>query len=107
MSGRGKGTKGLVKGDKDMTKITVRHRRQNMRDPMQGIAKPGMRRLARRAGVKRISGSIYHASRLLAKEFLNAILRDAVAVSDYSKRKTVSATDILLALQRNGRILYV
>ncbi|CAI9779210.1 unnamed protein product [Fraxinus pennsylvanica] len=46
MSGRGKGGKGLGKGG------AKRHRKV-LRDNIQGITKPAIRRLARRGGVKR------------------------------------------------------
>merc|ERR1712078_910620 len=49
VSGRGKGGKGLGKGG------AKRHRKV-LRDNIQGITKPAIRRLARRGGVKRISG---------------------------------------------------
>ncbi|EDW51009.1 GM11654 [Drosophila sechellia] len=49
MTGRGKGGKGLGKGGAE------RHRKV-LRDNIQGITKPAIRRLARRGGVKRISG---------------------------------------------------
>ena len=48
MTGRGKGGKGLGKGG------AKRHRKV-LRDNIQGIPKPAIRRLARRGGVKRIS----------------------------------------------------
>jgi len=56
MSGRGKGGKGLGKGG------AKRHRKV-LRDNIQGITKPAIRRLARRGGVKRISGLIYDTAR--------------------------------------------
>ena len=56
MSGRGKGGKGLGKGG------AKRHRKV-LRDNIQGITKPAIRRLARRGGVKRISGLIYEEIR--------------------------------------------
>ena len=49
MSGRGKGGKGLGKGG-------AKRHRKILRDNIQGITKPAIRRLARRGGVKRISG---------------------------------------------------
>jgi histone H4 len=52
MTGRGKGGKGLGKGG------AKRHCKV-LRDNIQGITKPAIRRLARRGGVKRISGLIY------------------------------------------------
>jgi histone H3/H4 len=45
MSGRGKGGKGLGKGG-------AKHHRKVLRDDIQGITKPAIRRLARRGGVK-------------------------------------------------------
>ena len=52
MSGRGKGGKGLGKGG------AKRHRKV-LRDNIQGITKPAIRRLARRGGAERIMGLIY------------------------------------------------
>ena len=60
MSGRGKGGKGLGKG------VAKRHRKV-LRDNIQGITKPAIRRLARRGGVKRISGLIYEETRGVLK----------------------------------------
>jgi len=41
-----------------------------LRDNIQGITKPAIRRLARRGGVKRISGLIYEETRGVLKVFL-------------------------------------
>ena len=53
MTGRGKGGKGLGKGG-------AKRHRKILRDNIQGITKPAIRRLARRGGVKRISASKQH-----------------------------------------------
>ena len=66
MSGRGKGGKGLGKGG------AKRHRKV-LRDNIQGITKPAIRRLARRGGVKRISGLIYEETRGVLKVFLENV----------------------------------
>ena len=71
MSGRGKGGKGLGKGG------AKRHRKV-LRDNIQGITKPAIRRLARRGGVKRISGLIYEETRGVLKVFLENVIRDSV-----------------------------
>ena len=49
----GKGGKGLGKGG-------AKRHRKILRDNIQGITKPAIRRLARRGGVKRISASKLH-----------------------------------------------
>ncbi|KFZ64360.1 Histone H4 [Antrostomus carolinensis] len=82
MSGRGKGGKGLGKGG------AKRHRKV-LRDNIQGITKPAIRRLAR-----------------LLKVFLENVIRDAVTYTEHAKRKTVTAMDVVYALKRQGRTLY-
>nr|XP_014333720.1 PREDICTED: LOW QUALITY PROTEIN: uncharacterized protein LOC102285622 [Bos mutus] len=103
MSGRGKGGKGLGKGG------AKRHRKV-LRDNIQGITKPAIRRLARRGGVKRISGLIYELiyeeTRGVLKVFLENVIRDAVTYTEHAKRKTVTAMDVVYALKRQGRTLY-
>uniref|UniRef100_A0A8C9YFU7 Histone H4 n=1 Tax=Sander lucioperca TaxID=283035 RepID=A0A8C9YFU7_SANLU len=47
-----------------------------LRDNIQGITKPAIRRLARRGGVKRISGLIYEETRGVLKMFLENVWRD-------------------------------
>jgi histone H4 len=103
----------------------------------QGITKPAIRRLARRGGVKRISGLIYEETRGILKIFLESeqlffpfapllspspfpslpaadslppllpdVIRDSVTYTEHSKRKTVTALDVVYALKRQGRTLY-
>nr|ACG30602.1 histone H4 [Zea mays] len=86
MSGRGKGGKGLGKGG------AKRHRKV-LRDNIQGITKPAIRRLARRGGVKRISGLIYEETRGVLKIFLENVIRDAVTYTEHARRKTVTAME--------------
>jgi histone H4 len=99
MSGRGKGGKGLGKGG------AKRHRKV-LRDNIQGITKPAIRRLARRGGVKRISGLVYEETRGVLKVFLENVIRDAVTYTEHARRKTVTAMDVVYALKRQGRTLY-
>ena len=98
MSGRGKGGKGLGKGG------AKRHRKV-LRDNIQGITKPAIRRLARRGGVKRLSGLVYEETRGVLKVFLENVIRDAVTYTEHAKRKTVTAMDVVYALKRQGRTL--
>ncbi|KAI5408815.1 hypothetical protein KIW84_044866 [Lathyrus oleraceus] len=127
MSGRGKGGKGLGKGGakrhrkvlrdniQGITKPAIRRlarrggakrHRKVLRDNIQGITKPAIRRLARRGGVKRISGLIYEETRGVLKIFLENVIRDAVTYTEHARRKTVTAMDVVYALKRQGRTLY-
>jgi len=95
----GKGGKGLGKGG-------AKRHRKILRDNIQGITKPAIRRLARRGGVKRISAMIYEETRGVLKTFLEGVIRDAVTYTEHAKRKTVTSLDVVYALKRQGRTLY-
>lgn len=77
-----------------------------MRDNLAGITKPAIRRLARRAGVKRIGGLVYEEGRPIVKLFLERVVRDAVAYTECGKRKTVTTMDVVRSLKRNGNSIY-
>ena len=101
MSGRGKTgkRKGLGKGG-------AKRHRKILRNNIQGITKATIRRLARRGGVKRISGLVYEETRGVLKVFLENVIRDAVTYTEHARRKTVTAMDVVYALKRQGRSLY-
>ncbi|KAJ4551094.1 Histone H4 [Exophiala dermatitidis] len=93
MTGRGKGGKGLGKGG-------AKRHRKILRDNIQGITKPAIRRLARRGGVKRISAMIYEETRGVLKSFLESVIRDAVTYTEHAKRKTVTSLGKSIQHQR-------
>ncbi|XP_055521028.1 uncharacterized protein LOC129715188 [Leucoraja erinacea] len=97
----------LRKGGKGLGKDRAKRHRKVLRDNIQGITKPAIRRLARRGGVKRISGLIYEEIRVVLKDFLVNVIRDAVTYTEHAKRKTVTAMDVVYALKRQGRTLRV
>lgn len=73
---------------------------------LTGINRNAIRRLARRGGVKRISGLIYEEVRGVLKDFLEKTIRDAVTYTEHARRKTVTAMDVVYALKRQGRTIY-
>ena len=99
MFGQGKGGKGLGKGG------AKRHRKV-LRDNIQGISRPAIRRLARRGGIKRLSGLVYEETRSVLKEFLVNVIKDAITYTEHARRRTVTANDVVYALRRRGRTLY-
>jgi histone H4 len=99
MSVRGKGGEGLGQGG------AKRHRKV-LRDNIHGISKGSIKKLARRGGVKRISGLVYEETRSVLKVFLENVIRDAVTYTEHARRKTVTAMDVVYALKRQGRTLY-
>ena len=94
------------KGGKGLGKGGAKRHRKVLRDNIQGITKPAIRRLARRGGVKRISGLIYEETRGVLKVFLENVIRDSVTYTEHARRKTVTAMDVVYALKRQGKTLY-
>ena len=97
---------GIGKGGKGFGKVGAKRHRKVLRDIIQGITKPAIRRLARRGGVKRLSGLIYEETRGVLKVYLENVIRDAVTYTEHARRKTVSAMDVVSALKRQGMTLY-
>jgi histone H4 len=56
--------------------------------------------------VKRISGDIYEEVRGVLRHFLEIVIRDSVTYTEHTRRKTVTALDVVYALKRQGRTLY-
>jgi len=88
------------------SKIGAKKVRSVAKESISGITKPAVRRLARRGGVKRISGLMYPEARHVLKQFLQKTIHDTVAYCEHSRRTTVRASDVLNALQRNGKGIY-
>jgi len=106
-AGKGKGKKisGSGKSMGSSLSSSVRHRKI-LRDNIQGITKPAIRRLARRGGVKRISGLVYEETRGVLRSFLQTIIHDSIAYTEHARRKTVTAMDVVYALKKNGKAIY-
>ncbi len=82
------------------------HRRGRLlRANINGITKPAIRRVARRAGVLRISGGVYDEARSALKSFLSKVISCAVTYTDHARRNTVTTMDIVYALRHIGRPL--
>ena len=99
------GIKSSLKG-KSGKNFGVKRAKSAIRDVILGITNPAIRRLARRGGVKRLSALIYNETRIVIRTFLKNVIQDAVVYADHSKRKTVTAMDVVYALKRQGRSIY-
>lgn len=94
-------------GFKYIGKFSAMRHRRVLRESIQGITKPAIRRLARRGGVKRISALVYDETREALREFLKTQIYAASTYAEHARRKTVTAMDVVYALKRNGRKLYM
>lgn len=61
-----------------------------------------IKRLARRGGVRRMGGGTADAMRSALRGFLTGVIKDAVVLCEHSRRRTVYASDVVLALKRSG-----
>lgn len=86
--------KGPVKGVKRPRKI--------LRDSIQGITKPAIRRLSKRAGVLSLGDLSVVESRGIIKMYLENVLQDTVNATEYRRAKTVSPEDVKFAFEQRG-----
>jgi histone H4 len=96
MSGRRKGA----------GKSGSQRHRYILRENIQSRSRRSIRRLARRAGVMRISALVYEETTAVLKVFVQNLVRDAVVYTEHANRKTVLTMDVLYALKHQGRTLY-
>ena len=86
---------------------SVRRHRKLQNKGMKWITKPAIKRLARKGGVVRISGLIYEPIRDSMEAFLRMICRDAIALMELQRKKTLTIEHITYALRRlNKRTIY-
>ncbi|KAG5192860.1 hypothetical protein JKP88DRAFT_156773 [Tribonema minus] len=83
-----------------------RHRKKVVDKMKAARTKPGVRRLCRRGGVKRISGLVYEEARIVYRKFLGDVLKDTATMVEFGKRKTATPMDVVYALKRQGRTLH-
>ena len=96
MPGRGKNYHdGLGRGKGKVTLLPLRYRNK-LKEAC--LRKPTIRRLARRAGVKRISALIYKEVNQKVKVFLKTLFKTAAEVTCHSRRKTITHNDIAFVL---------
>lgn len=97
MSGRGKGGKGKGK--------TLGKRHEKIKERI-GLSKPAVKRIGRRAGVQRISKGAVEMVNGIAQLFLEKLVNYGGEYTRHSKRKTIMADDINVALKRYNIRLY-
>lgn len=96
----------MAKGKSAGAAKSTKRMKKSVSDSIKGVTKGSIRRLARRGGVKRISGPLYEEVRTVLRAFVDGVVRDATAYTEHAKRKTVTALDVVMALKKRGRMLY-
>lgn len=96
------------KQKKEIVVAPKRHlkRHKYSSDTLNGLTRPAIRRLCRRAGVVRISGTIYDNIRLRAKVYLENIIHRSLFYMEHARRKTLSVPDVACTLKIMGQAVY-
>ena len=84
-----------------------RHANLDMRDPIQRITSPAIRRLCRRAGIKRINKYVYEEIRGVIDGFTENMCKIATTYMSHARRSTLCEMDIIYTSKRMGKTLYV
>lgn len=80
--------------------------RKVYRDNIQGITDNAIARLAKIAGVKRISGIVYEEIRGVIKSELDKIAYEIAIIKEYSDKKTITSEDLRFYLEKHGERFY-
>lgn len=83
-------------------KTTFKRQRRVLRDGIEGISRPALQRIMRRAGIKRISESTYGELRNVMTHYMKSIIRDMVIFVEHNERKTVQIKDLKASLEMNN-----
>jgi histone H3/H4 len=79
----------------------VKHRKI-LRDTIQGITEPALRRICKTANVERHSGLIYAELRGVMKLKMEDVLQKSIIFTEHHRRKTVKVEDLSAALEISG-----
>lgn len=90
---------------KGSAKGAAKRHKKTFRNEIKGISKPALRRLARRAGVKRISAAVYEDARSVVRSFIESVVYYSLLYRETYGRRTVSLKDVVNALKRRGAVL--
>ena len=77
-----------------------------LKENANGVTRGSIKRLARRGGIKRISGLLYDEVRAVLNAFVDNVVLGATAYAEHAHRKTVSSADVVNSLRRSGKQLY-
>lgn len=83
----------------------VKHRKI-LRDNINGLVNPQIKRLAYRAGATRISGLVYNEVRDILHKKLNTLVKNAIIYMENSRRKTLQVADVEHAIEHEGMRIY-
>jgi histone H3/H4 len=79
---------------------------QEILEPVKNVTNPAIKKLARRAGITRISIDFYDQCISVLKYRLKTILGYSILYTENCNRNTIFASDVVNATHRSGMLLY-
>ena len=104
--GKGKGGKGYMGKGYTGKSGLGKPKRYQQASKTEGLSRPSVRRLSRRAGIKRINGYLYEEVNGVAAKYIENLLEYALQYTYSARRNTVSPSDIVHAAKRSGFPIY-
>ena len=83
-------------------KFAFKGSRKRYDDSIQGITKPALKRLLRKAGSLNINGLVYEISRGIIFHRLRDMLAQVITITNSENRKTVSVNDVVMGARSLG-----
>ncbi len=99
MAGKGKGKAGRGK------RASYQAKEKRRVDINSMASNAGVRKLARRAGVKRITKLVYYEAKGNMHKFVEEAVRRALIFCDSARRKTILSKDVFAALKGMGHTM--
>ena len=100
-------TQFVLKKSKIRRPKIIRPRYVNSEVGRHDIKKTDLRKLARRGGILyKIDAEVWPLARQALRSFLTQLIKDTVHYTTHARRFTVTAQDVLMAIQKQGKMLY-
>ena len=90
----------------DAKAVSAKRVKKILSDGSRGVTKGSVRRLARRAGITRLSSLLTGEGRMVLKSFVERVVADSVSYTEYARKRTVTCGAVVAALKKRGRMLY-
>jgi histone H3/H4 len=98
--------RGAPRLQRGATDVRQNKRHANKPKRKRVVTEMAIRRLARRAGVTRMSMTVFEETRATVAATLRSLVQDAVVYAENGRRKTVTVLNVTCATKRQGHPIY-
>ena len=80
---------------------------KKVKDSLASIRKPSLKRLGRRAGIRRFTSNFYIQARKELQDQLKVFMKECFLITEMNKKKTINNECVRYVFRKMGRPLYV